>query len=87
MGKYDKLIEEIVNSQIIDKKDAWDFCNELFHYLSGESIEAYLQDLEKSKDFQKITKASTETRRNVADATYAKNLKVGLQNLKNHKQC
>lgn len=83
MGKYDKLIEEIASLQIIDKKDAWDFCNELFHHLSGESIEAYLQTFKKSKDFQQITIASTEAKRKADDTIYAKNLKEGLQKLKN----
>lgn len=87
MDKYKNLIEDIKNLGIIDKNDAWDFCNELFCHLSGESIEAYLQNLEKSKDFQQITITSTEAKRKADDATYAKNLKEGLQNLKNHKQC
>ncbi len=50
--------------------------------MSGESIEAYLQNLETAKDFQQITIASTEAKRKADDTVYANNLKEGLEKLK-----
>lgn len=72
MKDYSEPINKIVGRGLVDKDDAWGFCNQLFWALRKEPIEDYIRIKERADAFRSTTIAKGEDKNRSANADFQK---------------
>ena len=86
MADYNKLIEQIVNSGLVSKDNAWEFCDQLFQKINSITIEEHIKRIESATEFTEVTRTDVKNKREIADQQYLDNMQNGQRRLQEQKR-